>query len=72
MVKTTWTHEELSTLWREFDYDGNGLVSLGEIDRAVTKLMPAFHDAHYKPALVSDANARSYATQPRTLPSLVF
>jgi Ca2+-binding EF-hand superfamily protein len=58
MMKSNWTKEELAKLWREFDYDGNGLVSLGEIDQAVTKLMPAFEDPHYKPALVSDLQMR--------------
>ena len=39
-------------MWKEYDYDGNGLVSLGEIDRVVTRVYPEYNKSHYKPALV--------------------
>jgi len=47
-----YTHWELEELWKAMDDNGNGLVSLAEIDRYVTKNFPEYNSAHYKPALV--------------------
>mmetsp|Transcript_13853 Transcript_13853/g.16508 ORF Transcript_13853/g.16508 Transcript_13853/m.16508 type:complete len:394 (+) Transcript_13853:60-1241(+) len=43
---------ELADLWKQYDVNGNGLVSLGEIDRFVCKQYPIYNIDHYKPALV--------------------
>lgn len=46
------TNSELSELWKQYDANANGLVSLGEIDRFVCKQYPMYNIDHYKPALV--------------------
>lgn len=51
-MSTKWTQQELAKLWKMYDANGNGSVSLGEIDAVVTKLFPDYNHSHYKPALV--------------------
>lgn len=46
------SREELDALWKKYDDNGNGLVSLGEVHRAVTKEFPCYNSPSYKPALV--------------------
>lgn len=40
----------LREVWRTFDFNGNGFLSLAEIDRAVLELLPAMHK--HKPAIL--------------------
>ena len=36
--------EELHKLWERFDYNGNGLLSLAEIDKLVREEYPQYDD----------------------------
>jgi Ca2+-binding EF-hand superfamily protein len=43
------TKEECAELWSKFDYNGNGMLSLAELDKAVSELWP---DLNHKPAIM--------------------
>ena len=53
--------EELHKLWERFDYNGNGLLSLAEIDKLVREEYPQYDD---KQALL-----RAYKLRTRTGPA---
>jgi Ca2+-binding EF-hand superfamily protein len=43
------TKEECAELWSKFDYNGNGMLSLAELDKAVMDLWPVLN---HKPAIM--------------------
>jgi Ca2+-binding EF-hand superfamily protein len=43
------TKEECAELWSKFDYNGNGMLSLAELDKAVMDLWP---ELNHKPAIM--------------------
>jgi Ca2+-binding EF-hand superfamily protein len=43
------TKEECAALWSKFDYNGNGILSLAELDKAVSELWPGLD---HKPAIM--------------------
>ena len=54
--------EERSVAFGKFDFNGNGTLSLAEIDKAVIVLYPDFND---KPAML-----RAYKARPAAIPRL--
>lgn len=43
------TQQECAELWSKFDYNGNGMLSLAELDKAVMDLWP---ELNHKPAIM--------------------
>lgn len=43
------TKEECAALWSKFDYNGNGMLSLAELDKAVMEMWP---ELNHKPAIM--------------------
>jgi Ca2+-binding EF-hand superfamily protein len=43
------TNEECAELWTRLDYNGNGMLSLAELDKGVIELWP---DLNHKPAIM--------------------
>jgi Ca2+-binding EF-hand superfamily protein len=43
------TKEECAALWSKFDYNGNGILSLAELDKATSELWPGLD---HKPAIM--------------------
>ncbi|KAJ3020780.1 hypothetical protein HKX48_000231 [Thoreauomyces humboldtii] len=50
MASKTYSPSELDALWKQFDYNGNGILSLAEIDLAVKHAFPQYADN--KPVLL--------------------
>ncbi|KAI8823700.1 uncharacterized protein EV422DRAFT_366731 [Fimicolochytrium jonesii] len=44
------THDDAENLWKTFDYNGNGILSLAEIDRAIIQSFPQY--ASRKPVIM--------------------
>mmetsp|Transcript_45999 Transcript_45999/g.103901 ORF Transcript_45999/g.103901 Transcript_45999/m.103901 type:complete len:522 (-) Transcript_45999:154-1719(-) len=57
VLSKTFTRTDLAKLWAEFDYNGSGAISLGNIDKYICQKYPVFQQDDYKPALV-----RAYKT----------
>jgi Ca2+-binding EF-hand superfamily protein len=45
----TLTHAEYAAIWERVDYNGNGLLSLAELDKAVVEIWP---NLNHKPAIM--------------------
>lgn len=45
-----WSPAKLKEVWQTFDFNGNGFLSLAEIDRAVLEIFP--HMFKHKPAIL--------------------